>query len=178
MRQLPLIVLAYLTTLPFGVEVSGAGRTEVVNPADVGTARAFVRGQGSLGPPAGDCSARFDHGTQVLRGSVDVPIDVQRQADALTLCDKFKGNGSVGDHLAVQLVGDTSVQGCVRCSLSASMQVYDDAAQCACQDVVAASGRLEMFGAVKTFGPTGLPYSIESIRTLVGGAGRPAICCP
>jgi hypothetical protein len=107
-----------------------------------------------------------------------VPIEIQTPGDAFTGCSKFKGKGTLGDKLAVELVGDLCVRDQIRFSVSASMQVYDKTAQCGCQDVTAASGRLEMFGGVKTFGPTGLPFTIQAITTFVGGVGRPAVCCP
>ena len=183
------LVVVCTAVLLFGIEAFAADRPEAINPTDVGTVRAFVRGQGSLGPPSAECSpsatscrehlsVTFDRGTPALRGQVDVPIDIQREGDPFTGCNKFKGTGTLGDRLAVEMVGDLCVRGGIRFSLSASMQVYDGNAACGCQDVTAASGRLEMLGAVKTFGPTGLPYTIQAIATLVGGAGRPAICCP
>lgn len=187
MKQPFLIIVACAAALVFAVEVFAADRTEAINPTDVGTVRAFARGQGGLGPPApvecvrlGTCPehlyVRFDHGTPALRGSIDVPIDIQREKDPFTGCSKFKGSGTLNGQLAVQVVGDLCTQGGIRYSLSASMQVYDDTV-CGCQDAMAATGRLEMFGPIKTFGPNGEPYTLQSIATFVGGIGRPALCC-
>lgn len=187
MKPFSLTVAVCMGAFVSSIGAFAADRPHAINPADVGTVRAFARGQGGLGPPSGDCSATacseqlsvtFDHGTAVLRGVLAIPIEVQREVDPFTLCSKFKGSGTLGDQLAVQIVGELCNFGGIRYSLSASMQVYENTAQCACQDAAAASGRLEMFGAIKTFGPTGLPYTLPSIATFTGGAGRPAVCCP
>ncbi|MEW6273302.1 MAG: hypothetical protein AB1689_28825 [Thermodesulfobacteriota bacterium] len=184
--RLSRIVVACVALLALGIEASAADRPAAINPTDVMTKRVFARGQGSLFSPVTQCPSpedcpynvyvTFDHGAKTLRGDMVVPIEFG-ETDPFTLCTKFKGTGTLGDHLAVQLVGDLCVQGGIRYSLSASMQAYDNTAECGCQDVSAAAGRLEMFGAVKTLGPKG-PYTLQSIATFVGGTGRPAVCCP
>lgn len=186
LMKLLLVVVACVAVLVFGIEAFTADRPEAINPADVGTVRLFATGQGSLGPPSPlDCPGancpehirvRFDHGPQALRGLLDVPLEIKGKADPFTLCNKLKGTGTLGD-LTVEVVGDVCFRGATRYSLSASMQVFDNTNACTCEDKFAAAGQLEMFGAIKGFGPAG-PYSIESIATFVGGAGRPAICCP
>ena len=184
--KLSLIVVAGVALLALGIDASSADRPAAINPSDVMTKRVFARGQGSLGSPETQCSSpatcpynvyvTFDHGAKTLRGAMVVPIELG-DTDPFTLCSKIKGTGTLGDRLAVQLVGELCVQGGARYSLSASMQAYDGTAPCGCQDVQAAAGRLEMFGAVKTLGAKG-PYTLQSIATFVGGTGRPAVCCP
>lgn len=123
----------------------------------------------------------IDSGTpDALHGQMDVPIEVQREYDPFTFCRKFKGQGVLRDgELAVRLVGDLCQESGIHYSISASMQVYANNAACACQDEFAASGRLEMFGAVHTVGPQGVvPSTLGSVASFVGSAGRPAICCP
>jgi hypothetical protein len=120
---------------------------------------------------------RFDHGPQALRGSLDVPLEIKAKADPFTLCNKFKGSGNIGD-LTVEVVGDICARGGSHYSLSASMQVFDGTNASGCEGTFAAAGRLEMLGAIKTLGPTGMPYTLESVATFIGGAGHPAISCP
>lgn len=181
-----LTVVACVALLGLGIEAFTADRPEAINPTDVQTKRVFARGQGSLGSPQNQCASladcpynlyvRFDHGEKTLRGDMVVPLEFGA-GDSFTGCSKIKGTGTLGDHLAVRVIGDLCGMDGVRYSLSVSMQVYDDTAQCACQDVSAAAGRLEMFGAVKLPSPKG-PFTLQSIATFVGGAGRPTVCCP
>src|SRR5690349_16115396 len=104
-RSLLTVLACVAAVLVFIAGAFAAARTEAINPTDVETVRLFARGQGSLGSPAPvNCSAtscpehlyvRFDHGAQALRGSIDVPIEIQREADPFTLCSKFKGSGTL-----------------------------------------------------------------------------------
>lgn len=182
-----LLFVACLIVLTIAVQVVAADHSEAVNPTDVGTVRVVATGQGGLGPPApvnclaGDCPdhlyLRFDSGPQALRGSLDVPLEIKPKPDPFTRCNKFKGSGNLGV-LTVEVVGDLCARGAVRYSLSASMQVFDGTIGPTCEGTFAAAGHLEMVGAIKTLGPTGLPYTLESVATFIGGAGHPTLACP
>jgi hypothetical protein len=191
MRTWLLAAIAVVGSLSVGVSVgvaAGVDHGMAINPSDVMTVRAYTRGQGVV-VATGNCTATTCPGNlsaNLLKGTpaafyglLDVPIEVQREADPFTLCRKIKGRGTLknGEFVA-QLVGELCHDS-IRFSVSASMQIFANNAACACQDEPAAAGRLEMFGPVKSLGDQlVVPFSVGSIASFVGSAGRPSICCP
>jgi hypothetical protein len=171
-----------------GIAAARIDHGMAINPSDVKTVRAYTRGQGGV-VATGNCTATTCPGKltasllkgtpAALYGQLDVPIEVQREADPFTACHKLKGRGTLQDGaFVVQLVGDLCGGDGIRFNISASMQIFANNAACGCQDEMAAAGRFEMFGPVKTLGNDGIPNSLVSIVSFVGSAGRPTICCP
>ena len=180
--NVPLIVVACIAATVFHVQALGADRAQAINPSDVGTVR--------VSP--GDRGARAGAASGLFRDELSVsPIREVRSwntaAPRVDRCPDRRSAPGGPIHALQQVQGNRGSRRSHRRGVRGPLRAWRRALQSLGQHAglrqqhervrlrgtFAATGRLEMFGAIKTLGPGGLPYTIESIATFVGGRVDP-----
>lgn len=150
--------------------------------------RVDLHGLGSIRPEGGVCTTTKCPGTLraniyqgwpgELKGELVIPIEVERDADSFSSCQKVIGSGSLKEgQFAVRFNGKLCHPNpAITFSVSGDIQIFSNTQVCAAQDEKAAVGTLQMFGSTGAIGV--LPFGGPALTSIVGIAGSIPICDP
>lgn len=174
------IVALVIASLGVGSRVSMADAQQDQRMLLIGRAVVAPDGTCTATGCPGRLRASIYRGTPAfLFGLLDVPIQVEAEADAFTLCRKVTGRGFLKEEsFAVRFVGTLcTLDPGARFGLTGQLQIFANTLVCAAQNERAAVGTLEVFGSISS--PTmPIPVSNGSLASVVGVSGSMPICDP